>query len=631
MSDSEAMPQRSFRGGEPALLQRFWSIDLLTPALRGIRGLINTAMVIAVLFLAYTGVALSQRSGAAALAVVIGGAIGLGILYVIIMFFPDLASLLKSIETRTRRGDAPEGYRHVGIVTAALLWRYIGAACIVAAILLPAGLIVKTVLRESPAFETTLIRAESRFQGMMTIVSNVSMLLIVVGAVFLLVQDFQRKRRPRLVTLSFSLLAFSVIAMFLSSGETGIHLSRSGEAAIWIGWLAAGVIALQRLRRETEADELLKGFLIGVVVVAALLLLAGWYNVFMAPLYLRYLLLSVSRQSSSIDAIWKALPPIDGSREIVVSLLLMLPTLLAGIISWLKSDAARALVDIERNLRPAEVRPQYSPYVMYARLITWPTVFILGLLLAFSLERSGTVLEPLRKAMGRSFDTTFGSFGPIEFLWSGLTLIIGLVAALDLVRITFDLADYTSRPDAPATARFWTLRVLITIQYLVSAALGGIIVMIFWSGTRSAMVRLGGVLLGAIAFLTFSFIAAVVSNLLRIEANIRVGDGITSSNASYPSLSFIATVGKAIAWLLSLGVLLAVIGVASIGGDEGAIVGFLVAVPAAGVLFVILSSIPDFVRLLLTIESHIADGGHERRPDAAASEVAQPALAPATS
>jgi len=134
------------------------------------------------------------------------------------------------------------------------------------------------------------------------------------------------------------------------------------------------------------------------------------------------------------------------------------------------------------------------------------------------------------------------------------------------------------------------------------------------------LLRLFALAAAAFVYVVLTLVTTMIRNCIVLEANTREeGDWVMRASARYPALSFVATFGKGLVILLTI--LLAIAALWAADRESNTLIA---SVPAIFLTYVLLSAIPDFAALLLTIERNLA-----RRPQAVEEPVAI-AVAPAT-
>jgi hypothetical protein len=597
----------------PGVVSRIWETNLLAPSVAVLRGFFTLALIGAVVmvFLAV------HEADWEALAIAGGlvAVIGILIVYAASMAIPDLVALIMHLDrdSRTKLPELGHGCRRYLIL-----------------------FLVSDFLR-------------------------ISALAVVIG----LVVRFLRGLMPRLFALPMTDVAgwwwvgssLAALGVAVFSGWQVVRLSRAGAVRVGVaGWLAGllgSVMVFQYLAAGRYA--MLGGavvLLLGCGVVAGFraweayrkldwTALVGWAAAGGAVVVLglvriadlRYLPASIAGLTTPwVDRLagdaaeWSAVGGvlIGGARTAGLSTryepAFALVALLAAISAyflWVKSDLARALARFgERLVALAPQFPDRPFHLKVFRFLLVPALVgcvVLPILMAIGAASLRGDLAPIAAALGGT---------PPSVMVSVLLWILGIAGLVEVFQIAADVSRTDAMAEEQGFLDFRWLKAFVGLVYVFIAALTiGIVVLAIGFlaefGNRPEILIPGLVVGLPLVLLIWAYqvsIPAFLGHLIGAEARLRpAGESRVHGSPRYPGITFFMGVGRVVAWLATLGVVIGTV-IAAIPGfayfeREPAVLLFTVAagVVAAVVVCIAFGAGPDFLSLLLTIARNVRE------------------------
>ena len=625
------------------VLDRIWNVDLLTPMVRFLRVLITVLAGIAVIGL----LALTSKAGSERLIVFIAGMVIIGVVYIALMLTPDTCALVLNLERSTRRpaaGDEPVRYRGLHWLAALLRWSVLLTLLSLAA--MAVGYVIDKTVAHKPFVANAFRRLESGGSAFWTLLQIVTVLVIVAGAIWMWKRDAaEGTRMPRPVTMLAALLALHSVAVLAGAIIDYRRTPRyygyydAPDRVLSLGaytpiivtfWIVAAFIAARGLIQGRWSEKQ-RFFSVGAVVIGGWMVLTRWVMTLQLPEAIATAVASLSPLGAGQRAqLIQIFGQLGYRAQKYVWPVLLLALAISCAIAWMKSDAARALERLERNLRPAsEEAEPFSLHVMvasFAAKLVAAGIVIVGIAMLFTQSRAFARLDDIPDVLQPMVRQIF-SAQPEWMMLKGVVLIFAL---LNVIQLTFDLASHTRASVARPPLQFFSLRFITGLQTLIALVCTiGIAVVslnIIDKMARSLdsrgmvlVLRLLALAAAAFVYVVLTLVTTMIRNCIVLEANTRQeGDWVVRASARYPALSFVATFGKGLVILLTI-----LLTIAALWAADQESSTLIVSVPAIFLTYVLLSAIPDFAALLLTIERNLA-----HRPQAVA-EPAAVAIAPA--
>lgn len=612
------------------VLDRVWNFDLLAPMIRILRGAVTAIAILAALVVL---VLAARADGALSAAIFIGGMLGIALVYVAVMLTPETCALILRAERSSRPGEPRAAeVRYRGLLWYAALLRW-GVLFTVAGYLLRAFQAALMKLRDSWGWlrRASMFGSEPLFSAW-ALLQIATIALILYGAYRLWRRNVSGTGTPRPLTMLAALFAihsasvlFSACIAYLRAPERTYGYYEQPvvksfslffySPAVVAFWVVAGVIAARGLVKAQWSDGrrfvALVAAAIGLWVVVTKGALLFWL-----PEAFRNAFASLRPGNARVEEILHD----TLSRVAPAALKFLWPILLvlvaiACAIAWMKSDAARALERLERNLRPDDattVAP--SLHVAVASIAGWiiAAAIVFATVTLFFVRNS---ITDAVKSLPSNLQLLAGDFLYTRNEWLALNALVGVFALVGLIRLTFDLASHTRSNRSGPALEFFSLRILVALQTLLSAIVTIGAAWLAWgvlskigrsldSRGLAFFVQLGAVVVAAVAYVSLTLVSSVIRNCIELEANTRGSDSsVVRTATAYPALSFVATFGKGAVILVT--VILSIAGLWLASREPASLV---LTAPLVFALYVVLSAFPDLAALLLTIDRNLAGG-----------------------
>lgn len=629
-------------------LKGLWELNLLRPGVKLLRGLITLTVIAAGLGWSWLVVfRLGKASGSLGILILLGiGALLLWILYAWWMLLPDGFSWMLNLEKHSRRTCEPiesSAWRYPVLELAAVVLRLIGVVWVVIAVLV---LVDAFILNLGLSGEKLAALWIPPGPGWRILVFGTCLFCLAKGGhrvwKELLSDGLGGVRLPSLgwlATGTWGLVVYSEKKLVVLSG------------LVVLGWTTAMIVAAVRLIRSKGARSGDNAVATCVVTVGLLVLFFRGELLQIGPWAVTELLVD----SLDLRPQWEEFRRVlgwcidagllTGGWPRLMAIFMALGCVAAGLVAWLKSDALRALLGFERNVRREDAIK--APPPTYLRLVRglavgsalaavaglvafWFSGDVLGNALANLSERASFSHSRWDRAVKEMFDSTLvdGLRRTVLENWlpASRELLVGRLGFVllwvfglyEVVKLSFTV-ERSTRPvsDINRPLSFFSLRIVSRAQYLVGAILALLSARVIWWAGRSlgrsaelgfsSSVALGiaAAAVATIVFLGMTVLVVLLQNGIKTEVNTRPDqEGVVSARSGYPGLSTVATYGKFVAYGVSFGVpaLVLVSALLSNAHGKGLLVPLLVLTAVAFVAFLVLSFFPDVARLLLTLD-----------------------------